>query len=125
MVEDHIVTRETLTRLLQNRGYTVLVAGKVREALQILSEVQTVDFLLCDIGLPDGSGLDIMRKLKAAGGVQRVSGIAFSGFGTDADLVASQEAGFVRHLIKPLAVAALVRAIEEVRLSASQDTCTG
>ncbi len=111
LVEDHLVTRETIAQLLRARGYKVLEAGGVRAALEVIASAE-FEVLLCDLGLPDGSGLNIMRNLR----VQRpgVLGIAVSGFGTEQDLEASRQAGFIRHLIKPLGISALVRHIEEV-----------
>jgi len=75
----------------------VTTAASVHEALAA-AETRAFDLLISDIGLPDGSGLDVMRHLK-----NRVDrGIALSGFGQEEDLVRSREAGFEMHLIKPI-----------------------
>lgn len=67
--------------------------------------------LISDLGLPDGSGLDIMRRVKA---LYALHGIALSGFGTEEDIRRSLEAGFEEHLIKPVSVNILREAIQRV-----------
>ena len=56
--------------------------------------------ILSDIGLPDGTGHDLLRRVRA---FTAAPAIALSGFGTDADIRRSEEAGFCRHLVKPVA----------------------
>lgn len=65
---------------------------------------------MSDLGLPDGSGLDLMRQLSADYGLH---GIALSGFGMDSDLKQSAAAGFSLHLIKPIDIAVLRAALAE------------
>ena len=75
------------------------------------AERQTFDLLLSDIGLPDGSGMDVMRHMAAK---FKVAGIALSGFGQDEDLRRSREAGFATHLTKPVNFQTLQSAIRKV-----------
>jgi DNA-binding NtrC family response regulator len=70
----------------------------VASALEVLSR-ETIDVLLSDIGLPDGSGCGLMERAKL---VQPLIGIALSGFGTAEDISNATEAGFSHHLIKPI-----------------------
>jgi two-component system CheB/CheR fusion protein len=98
LVEDHDDTRRVLARLLSSFGFIVAAAGTVREALD-LSERERFDVLVSDIGLPDGTGTELMRELKLR---QTITGIALSGFGRDEDLRRSADAGFTSHLIKPV-----------------------
>jgi two-component system CheB/CheR fusion protein len=97
LVEDHDDTRAVLARLLQSLGCHVTVARTVREALET-GEAGSFDLLISDIGLPDGSGLEVMRQLKSK--ISR--GVALSGFGQQEDLRRSREAGFELHLTKPV-----------------------
>jgi CheY-like chemotaxis protein len=69
--------------------------------------------VVSDVGLPDGSGLDMMRRLSSAHGPR---GIALSGFGRDADVAQRIAAGFSRHLIKPINSALLRKTILEMTL---------
>jgi CheY-like chemotaxis protein len=68
------------------------------------------DLVVSDLGLPDGSGLDVMRRLARQG----VPGIALSGYGMEEDLRRSREAGFACHLTKPVSLERLERALREV-----------
>jgi CheY-like chemotaxis protein len=95
-----------MCRLLADTGCTVVAAGTVAEALD-LARGQQFDLIISDIGLPDGSGVDVMRDLRARDGGDRVRGVALSGFGQPEDLRRSQEAGFDLHLTKPISFHAL------------------
>jgi PAS domain S-box-containing protein len=97
-VEDHEDTARVLGRILRNAGFDVSHAGSVAEA-RSLAASRRFDLLVSDLGLPDGSGLELMKALRDA---QNISGIALSGFGTDDDVAASIAAGFSAHLTKPV-----------------------
>ena len=58
-----------------------------------------IDAVLCDIGLPDGSGFEVATQARAHGGIKA---IALTGFGTEQDVQRSKEAGFEFHLVKPI-----------------------
>ncbi|HWZ91288.1 MAG TPA: ATP-binding protein, partial [Polyangiaceae bacterium] len=106
LVEDHEDTAEVLQWLLQRSGYEVQVVHSVRAALAV--DRAQFDVLLSDIGLADGTGLELMRALRKKG---KVKGVALSGFGTDEDVRASKEAGFSAHVTKPVQFHSLVEAI--------------
>jgi CheY-like chemotaxis protein len=65
--------------------------------------------LISDIRLPDGSGLDLIRRLQSN---RPIRGIAISGFGTEQDQRRSREAGYETHLTKPVDFDRLLEAIE-------------
>ncbi|CAN5487227.1 response regulator [soil metagenome] len=98
LVEDHTDTRQIMAKLLSSFGCDVTVAATVGEAIEH-AERNKFDLLVSDIGLPDGTGLDVMRHMRQR---QQIRGIALSGFGQDEDLRRSREAGFETHLIKPV-----------------------
>jgi nitrogen-specific signal transduction histidine kinase len=110
LVEDHVDTASALTDLLRDRGYRVSMAGSIAEALAIAAsdEGRSIDLVVSDLGLPDGSGLDLMRDLSSRHGL---TGIALSGYGMEEDVRNSHEAGFRKHLTKPVDVRALEEAI--------------
>ena len=58
-----------------------------------------IDAVLCDIGLPDGSGYEVAAQARAT---RRMKAIALTGFGTEQDVQRSKEAGFDFHLVKPI-----------------------
>lgn len=98
LVEDHEDTNRSLTELLRRRGYHVQPAHTVQGALDAAAREQ-FDVLVSDIGLPDGSGIDLMEKLKND---RPLFGIALTGFGMEDDLRKSHEVGFNHHLVKPV-----------------------
>jgi CheY-like chemotaxis protein len=106
MVDDHEDTRSAMKKLLERSGYHVTTADSVRGAIDGAAGDQPIDILISDIGLPDGSGLEIMRHFRhragGAGGGKLVRGIALSGFGMEEDIRRSREAGFEHHLTKPV-----------------------
>ena len=111
LVEDHDDTLVVLARLLRMSGYEVDACGTAEGARQLAASGRC-NLLVADIGLPDGSGLDLMRDVRQRHGIP---GIAMTGFGEhDADTCVA--AGFSRHLMKPVAFDDLVKAIESVCL---------
>ena len=114
LVEDHVDTATVLVRLLQGSGHVVMHAMTVASALRIAEQEMRgagLDLVMSDLGLPDGSGLDLMRKLSQAHGLR---GIALSGFGMDSDVAESAAAGFSRHMTKPVDITAMRSAIIEI-----------
>ena len=110
LVEDHRDTRHAMSRLLTHFGHQTSVADSTRRALEMMAS-QRFDLVLCDIGLPDGSGYDVISKAKAKGPIKAV---AITGFGTDEDIRRSKEAGFDFHLIKPVDFHELRTVLEQV-----------
>jgi CheY-like chemotaxis protein/anti-sigma regulatory factor (Ser/Thr protein kinase) len=98
LVEDHKDTRRTLSRLLTHFGHDVVTADNVEGAMAIMAS-NNIDAVLCDIGLPDGSGYEVAAQARANGGIKA---IALTGFGTEQDVQRSKEAGFDFHLVKPI-----------------------
>ena len=110
LVEDHPDTAEAMADLLRLSGHEVTVAGSVAAGLAA-AEAGAFDLLLSDLGLPDGSGRDLMREL---GRRYHLKGIALSGYGMEEDIRRSREAGFARHLTKPINRQALETTIRQV-----------
>jgi PAS domain S-box-containing protein len=107
LVEDHEDTALLLAELLKMHGYTVKTAGTVASALR-LADTGTFDLVVSDLGLPDGTGLDLMRQLSVRHGVP---GVALSGYGFDTDVRAARAAGFREHITKPVSPAVLLRVL--------------
>lgn len=101
LVDDHEDTARAMGRLLQRLGHRITIAHSVGEALDAF-EREGADLLISDIGLPDGSGLELMRQIHHSDAGRRVRGIALSGFGMEEDVRKSKEAGFFFHLTKPI-----------------------
>jgi signal transduction histidine kinase len=110
LVDDHEDTLRAMSRLLRKLEHRVVTANCVQGALRA-ADAENFDLLISDVGLPDGTGLDLMRELL---GRQSIRGIALTGYGTDQDLRQTREAGFSAHLTKPIDFRALETAIRSV-----------
>ena len=110
LVEDHEPTLRVMERLLRQIGHRVIGVTTVASATAAANH-DGFDLIISDLGLPDGSGLDVMRALR-----DRYAGraIALTGYGMESDIAASREAGFAEHLTKPVDLAALDAAIRRV-----------
>ena len=109
LVDDHADTCAALEKLLARRGHRVVAARDVRSAMEAARQ-NAFDLVITDVGLPDGTGMELMARLRA---MSPVRGIAISGFGMNGDRQKSLEAGFSAHLAKPLDFERLEAAIEE------------
>ena len=105
LVEDDADTRRIMARILRRRGHAVVEAGDLRTA-ERSAALGRFDVVISDLGLPDGSGHDLMRRIAAGRDHDHrrgpTVGIALSGYGTDHDIRLSREAGFAEHLTKPI-----------------------
>ena len=111
VVEDEEVTRRLMARLLRGLGHEVTTAGSIAEGIEA-TEAGAFDLIVSDIGLPDGSGLDLMRRVVARRG--SVPSIALTGYGMEEDIVRSREAGFTAHMTKPIDFTKLEAMIRQV-----------
>ena len=116
IVEDHDDTAQTLRQALVTRGHRVRVAAGVGAAL-LEAATDPCELLISDIGLPDGTGVDLLRQIQPS---PTVGAIAMSGFGMEEDLVRSRNAGFTRHLTKPVDFRLLEETIAELASGAHQ-----
>lgn len=120
LVEDDEASRNVLARLLRLGGWEVVTAARLDAALEAAG-AGPFDLLVSDLDLPDGSGLELARRIAGPG---RVPAIALSGHGTERDAMACREAGFSDHLTKPVSFRALDERIgavlSRIRLGASR-----
>jgi signal transduction histidine kinase/CheY-like chemotaxis protein len=117
LVDDHPDTCAALEKLLKLRGHSVAAAHSMREAMEVAAAGSAFDLLISDVGLPDGNGMDLVRYLRTQ---RPIRGIAISGFGMDADISKSLEAGFSEHLVKPVKLEKLEAAIARVMANAPE-----
>ncbi|MDX9972340.1 MAG: ATP-binding protein [FCB group bacterium] len=110
-VEDHGDTAAMMRELLEMEGHRVHTATDVASALETAAH-GAFDVLVSDLGLPDGSGHELMRRLRAGG--KTWPAIALSGYGHEHNLRESHEAGFTVHLVKPVSVEQLLDALAQV-----------
>lgn len=114
-VEDHPATSKAIARLLRSHGHTVRVVGSLVTAERAVAS-ERFDLLLCDLQLPEGSGLDFLPRVRhhlkrwAAGGAEAAA-IVLSGFARESDVARSLAAGYAAHLAKPVDQDELLAAI--------------
>lgn len=109
VVENHPDTLEYLQIYLEEMGHTVESAETVTDALKAFPD-KGCDVLISDIGLPDGTGWDLLERLRLS---HPVYAIAMSGLGMNADQIRSRAAGFRHHLLKPFPLSELDGLLEE------------
>jgi len=114
LVEDHATTAALMARLLRKRGHQVELAYTKADAITIGLR-EEFDIVISDLGLPDGNGFEVMEALRSN---SPVVGIALTGYGMEADVARSLQAGFRLHLTKPVDAQKLLQAIELISLSA-------
>jgi CheY-like chemotaxis protein len=112
IVENHQDTLASLKLYFEDLGHEVKSATTIAEAMEVLPPAAP-DLLFCDIGLPDGMGWELLRKLQLT---RPLFAVAMSGFGMNADSARSREEGFRHHLLKPFKIAELNRILAEADL---------
>jgi PAS domain S-box-containing protein len=114
IVEDHHASRTVLAQLLTRRGHHITTASTSKEALRLYAAGH-FDAVISDLGLPDGSGLELMREIQR---LRPVPAIALSGYGMEDDLGQAKEAGFSAHLVKPVNLDQLRHLIDQIASAA-------
>jgi two-component system CheB/CheR fusion protein len=109
VVENHADTLLSLRLYLEDLGHVVSAAVTLQEALEKLPS-SGLQVLISDIGLPDGTGWDLLQRANLP---PKVFAIAMSGFGMNADSERSRSVGFRHHLLKPFKAEELDRILEE------------
>jgi DNA-binding response OmpR family regulator len=110
LVEDEPAITAPLAEALERDGYEARVVGSASDALAAAAG-EPPDLVLLDIGLPDGSGLDVCRELRRT---SEVPVIMLTARGSEADRVAGLEMGADDYVVKPFSareVIARVRAV--------------
>lgn len=115
LVEDHPDTLRTMARLLRAAHHEVTPVASVSAAIAAAG-TQDFDLLVSDIGLPDGSGCDLMRQLKSDH--PALNGIALTGYGMEDDIESTRRAGFAAHITKPIVITQLLATIQKLAAGA-------
>src|SRR3569623_268155 len=112
LIEDNDDARAMTTQMLSLSGCRTVAASTGTEGLR-LAYAEMPDAAVIDIGLPDMSGYDVARRLRAAPDTAGMALIALTGYGLAADVQRAMEAGFDMHLTKPVNAQRLKQAIEQ------------
>ena len=119
LVEDDRPTREAMQWVLERAGARVLAVSSGAQALEALAVpgAPGVDVIVCDLGLPGLDGYDLIQQIKLARlgrGEAAIPACAVSAYVRKEDRQRALDAGFSRHLGKPIAGDALVDAVREL-----------
>jgi PAS domain S-box-containing protein len=115
VVDDNQDVAESCKTLLELSGHRVSTAYTGREALE-LAESLHPDVILLDIGLPDMSGYEVARRVRATRWGAAADLIAITGWGQDSDRERAFRAGFDHHLTKPIATDSLETLLQSLHL---------
>lgn len=107
ILEDELSIRRSIEISLQKEGYEVKTAGSISEAEQIMGAF-TPEMLLCDINLPDGSGLDYIKSIRNK---TNAHFIMLTALDQETDMVIGYEAGADDYIAKPFSLSVLIMKI--------------
>ena len=110
VVDDNVDAAESLAMLLQLQGHAAHAVHSGDAALAAIAD-GAYQAVLLDIGLPDLSGYEVARRIRARLGDRCPRLIALTGWGQESDRERAREAGFDEHLTKPADPDALARLV--------------
>ena len=110
LVEDHRDSRDILSGLLNHCGHEVITAANIEDALRLLGHLR-FEALVCDIGLPDGSGLDLVVEAKKRQPWKKT--VALTAHEQCEEMELGLRAGFDAYLTKPFDFHQLRSILEE------------
>jgi len=106
VVDDNQDAAESLALWVETLGHEALLAHDGPQALETALRTHP-DVVLLDIALPGMSGDEVARRLRASAELRHATLVALSGWGSANDRATSLQAGFDRHLVKPIELATL------------------
>lgn len=115
VVDDNRDGADTLVMLLEAFGHRATMVHDGNAALASVRELRP-DIVFLDIGLPDISGYDVARQIRADSALRQPVLIAVTGWGGDRDRRQTREAGFDDHLTKPIAAADVHGIVDRARV---------
>jgi len=113
IVEDNELNMKLFHDLLEVQGYQILQTGNGDEAFRLAKEHHP-DLILMDIQLPEKSGLDVTRELKAEPDIRDIPVIAVTAFAMKDDEERIRAAGCDDYLAKPISVTSFLEKVKRV-----------
>ncbi|HEY5798807.1 MAG TPA: response regulator, partial [Burkholderiaceae bacterium] len=117
LVEDNEDGRDMMAMMLSSHGLDVVAAEDGLAGLEAARTAEA-DVGLIDIGLPGIDGYEVARRLRADPRTSSMKLIALTGYGLAEDQRLALEAGFDLHLVKPVDINALMKAISSFAVTA-------
>lgn len=114
VVDDNQDAADTLAMLLELMGHETRTAHDGLAALEAASQFRP-EVVLLDIGLPKMNGYDVCRRMREEDWGRSAFLVALTGWGQAEDQRKASEAGFDRHLVKPVEESVLQKLLEERR----------
>ncbi|HEY9599006.1 MAG TPA: ATP-binding protein, partial [Cyanophyceae cyanobacterium] len=118
VVDDEADSREFIAFVLEQQGAIAKTVESASEALQVFSQFRP-DVLISDIGMPETNGYMLMQQIKALEGTQDMIAIALTAYAGEDDQQQAYQAGFQRHVAKPVEpeklVAIVANLVEQVK----------
>jgi len=114
VVDDNVDSATTLKVLLEMAGHRVAIAHDGEDALRATSAARP-DVVLLDLGLPGMHGYEVARRIRAEPWGREPMLVATTGYGQEEDRRRTAAAGFDEHLVKPIDMQALDRALVAAR----------
>jgi len=119
VVDDDLQGAESLVMLLEMAGHDVSFAANGHEAVEAARRSRP-DVVLLDIGMPEADGYEVARQLRQLPEMAADAAyVAVTGFGRPEDFARSVDAGFFRHLVKPVDPAVLESVLQDAFRSRS------
>jgi CheY-like chemotaxis protein len=113
VADDNVDLATSLADLLGALGHEVRIVHDGHAAIEA-ALADPPDVALFDIGMPAVSGYDLARRLRAEPSTRELVMVAITGWGQDADRRRAREAGFDRHLVKPVEPEELIALLDSV-----------
>jgi CheY-like chemotaxis protein len=104
LVDDNAAALFVLSKLIAKLGSHEVATAADGPAAIAQAKAVRPEIVLLDIGLPGMDGLEVARRMRADPDLAGTKLIALTGYGQDEDRRMSQEAGFDRHLVKPVSI---------------------
>jgi signal transduction histidine kinase len=113
VVDDNQSASHLLSRLLQKLGQEVRVEHAAKTALVAVPEFQP-DVVISDIAMPEVTGYQLARQIRALPSIRQPVLIALTGYGQDSDRHEAEAAGFDHHMTKPIGLPVLERLLDDL-----------
>jgi PAS domain S-box-containing protein len=110
VIDDNEDVADTLADVLRVLGHEVRVANDGISGIAVARTFHP-DVVICDIGLPGMDGYEVARRMRADEALSGVMLVALSGYGQPEDCKRAADAGFARHVTKPVTIDVLQRAL--------------
>ena len=113
VVDDEIDSLDILTLVLEQEGAKLTSVASAKAALDVMSQ-STPDLIVSDIGMPEVDGLTLITQIRQLPAGKDVPAIALTAYAGEMDRQSSFDAGFQKHIAKPIDIPELITAITEL-----------